>query len=359
VNTRDTKIDMDTDYEIDQENDLKLYSPKFYKMLKNILNEENNGLQLMYSNFRTLEGIGIFQILLDYYGYSEFKIVKSINEFGVTEYNMEIGNTFYYNSSFEPGENNNQSPNDEFTTLKGRKFYALYTGKEGEEEKEIIRNIYNGNFEKIPVNIRKNIRKYFFDNNQSNMTNLYGEVINLLMISSSGAEGIDLKNVRYVHITEPYWHPVRIDQVIGRAKRICSHKELPEELQNITVFMYLLSYNKKLLKEKESLYTQLINSDTDEDGNVITTDEKLLKIMKKKKKLMQHFLTAMKEASVDCVFNYENTEKCLSFPLPKSGINPHKTQRTNLHYADNAYENVKVRKPKSQINVNNDRGDFF
>ena len=78
--------------------------------------------------------------------------------------------------------------------------------------------------------------------------------------------------------------------------------------------MYLLSYNKTLLKEKESLYTQLINSDTDEDGNVITTDEKLLKIMKKKKKLMQHFLTAMKEASIDCVFNYENTEKCFVFP---------------------------------------------
>lgn len=358
VKTQNMKIDVDPDYELNQENDLQLYSPKFYKMLKNILNEENNGLQLMYSNFRTLEGIGIFQILLDYYGYSEFKIVKSVNELGVVEYNMEIANSFYYNSSFEPGASNQETPNDEFTTLKGRKFYALYTGKEGEEEKEIIRNIYNGNFKSVPVNIRKDIRKYFFDNNRMDMTNLYGEVINLLMISSSGAEGIDLKNVRYVHITEPYWHPVRIDQVIGRAKRICSHKDLPEELQNITVYMYLLSYNKTLLKEKESLYTQLINSDTDEDGNVITTDEKLLKIMKKKKKLMQHFLTAMKEASIDCVFNYENTEKCLSFPLPKSGINPHKTQRTNLQYADDPYENVKVRKPKPQTLTNNDRGEF-
>ena len=38
--------------------------------------------------------------------------------------------------------------------------------------------------------------------------NFYGEVINTLMISASGAEGIDLRNVRYVHIMEPYWHPV-------------------------------------------------------------------------------------------------------------------------------------------------------
>ena len=28
------------------------------------------------------------------------------------------------------------------------------------------------------------------------------------MITSSGAEGITLENVRFVHILEPYWHPV-------------------------------------------------------------------------------------------------------------------------------------------------------
>ena len=358
VKTKNVKIATDPEYETNQENDLKLYSPKFHKMLENILDNENQGLHLMYSNFRTLEGIGIFKILLEYYGYSEFKIVKTTNASGIQEYNMEVENAFYYNSSFE-SIGGDESPNEEFTTLNGRKFYALYTGKEGEEEKEIIRNIYNGNFEKIPVNIKKDIRKYFFNNIASDMTNLFGEVIKLLMISSSGAEGIDLKNVRYVHITEPYWHPVRIDQVIGRAKRICSHKDLPDELQNVKVFLYLLSHNKKLLKEKEASYTQLINGDTDKAGNVITTDENLLKIMKRKKKLMQQFLTAMKESSVDCIFNYEQQDKCLSFPLPKSGINPHKTLQTNLRYKDNAYENIQVRKPNITTNTDNDRGEYI
>ena len=50
-----------------------------------------------------------------------------------------------------------------------------------------------------------------------------GDLIKIFMITASGAEGISLQNVRYVHITEPYWHPVRREQVIGRAKRICSH----------------------------------------------------------------------------------------------------------------------------------------
>jgi hypothetical protein len=123
--------------------------------------------------------------------------------------------------------------------------------------------------------------------------------------------------------------------------------------------MYLLSYNKKLLKEKETLYTQLINVDTDDDGSVITTDEKLLRIMKRKKKLMQHFLTAMKEASIDCVFNHEEKEKCLTFPLPKTGINPHKTLQTNLQYKDDPYENVKVQKPKDLTNADNERGEYI
>ena len=55
-----------------------------------------------------------------------------------------------------------------------------------------------------------------------------GEIIKVLMITSSGSEGINLRNTRYVHIMEPYWHPVRMEQVIGRARRICRHKDLPE-----------------------------------------------------------------------------------------------------------------------------------
>ena len=56
--------------------------------------------------------------------------------------------------------------------------------------------------------------------NVMSSNNLYGEIIKVLMITASGAEGISLRNVRYVHITEPYWHPVRMQQVIGRASNL-------------------------------------------------------------------------------------------------------------------------------------------
>ena len=80
--------------------------------------------------------------------------------------------------------------------------FALYTETEEEEEKEIIRNILNSNWDYIPQTIKQLNENGF-------MNNYVGEVIKCMMITSSGAEGIDLKNVRYVHIVEPYWHPVR------------------------------------------------------------------------------------------------------------------------------------------------------
>lgn len=64
------------------------------------------------------------------------------------------------------------------------------------------------------------------------------------MITSSGSEGINLRNTRYVHIMEPYWHPVRTEQVIGRARHICSHTDLPKELQTVVVFIYLMVFQK-------------------------------------------------------------------------------------------------------------------
>ena len=70
-----------------------------------------------------------------------------------------------------------------------------------------------------------------------------GQAVKLLMITSSGAEGINLKNTRFVHIVEPYWNMVRPEQVIGRARRICSHQDLPEELTNGESLFIYVSYS--------------------------------------------------------------------------------------------------------------------
>ena len=155
---------------------LKKYSPKFYAILENILDPAHSGLHLMYSNFRTLEGIGLFKIILDYYGYSEFKLKKISLAGNQSEYKIDIKNKFYQENDFRNGGE-----------MRGRKFYALYTGKESDEEKEIIRNIYNSEFEKIPTSVKEDIYEKFGAHIQTGDTkkgvvppnNLLGEIIKL------------------------------------------------------------------------------------------------------------------------------------------------------------------------------------
>jgi hypothetical protein len=348
-----TKLDMD---EFDEEeSNLMKYSPKFYKILLNIMNTDNKGLHLLYSNFRTLEGIGIFKIILDYHGYTEFKVRKDITGTNIT-YKLDINHPYYYNREFNniDYEIEDEDNSDYIDKLNGRKFYALYTGMEGTEEKEIYRNIFNGNLDKIPSTLRAEIGKYFYNNDLETMMNVknkYGELINLLIISSSGAEGIDLKNVRYVHIMEPYWHPVRINQVIGRARRIKSHQELPEDERDVKVFLYILKHNRQILREKQDALSQLIQIDTDFDKEVTSSDEKLYKIMMKKKKLMEEFLDTLKEASIDCKINYDDKSKCLSFPT-KTIVNPNKSYVSKIDFTQNQYNDVKLKKkPRFTLGV--------
>ena len=62
------------------------------------------------------------------------------------------------------------------------------------------------------------------------------------MITSAGAEGLDLKNIRQIHIMEPYWNEVRVKQVIGRGVRNNSHKDLPPKEQKCNCFSLFFSY---------------------------------------------------------------------------------------------------------------------
>ena len=61
----------------------------------------------------------------------------------------------------------------------------------------------------------------------------------ILLTTKTGVEGIDLKNVRQVHVVEPYWNPVRIKQVKGRAVRVGSHLQLPPKDRTVDIFFYL------------------------------------------------------------------------------------------------------------------------
>ena len=46
-------------------------------MLENIKSDENQGLHLVYSQFRTAEGIGLFTLVLEKNGFARFVIKKN------------------------------------------------------------------------------------------------------------------------------------------------------------------------------------------------------------------------------------------------------------------------------------------
>ena len=62
----------------------------------------------------------------------------------------------------------------------------------------------------------------------------------VLLISSAGSEGLDLKKTTALIITEPAWNETLMKQVAGRAIRDGSHKDLPEHLRHVRVYHFLL-----------------------------------------------------------------------------------------------------------------------
>ena len=262
-------------------NALQIHSPKFLNILENIQDEKHIGLHLLYSQFRTLEGIGIFTMVLNYNGFAQFKLkrVNDMWDLDISEEDM------------------------------GKPKYALYTGTESADEKEVIRNIYNSSWDDVPTNLVTKLKRIHENNN-------LGQIIKVLMITSSGSEGINLRNTRYVHIMEPYWHPVRTEQVIGRARRICSHKDLPLELQTVEVFMYLMQFSKKQLDSDDSIELKLKDRGKLEPFGPVTSDQLLYQISSIKEVVTSQLTRIIKESSFDCGIYPHGKEKftCMSFP---------------------------------------------
>ena len=281
--------------------DLQVYSPKFLQLLENIEEPQHIGLHLIYSQFRSMEGIGIFTLVLEANGFSRFKIKK--DRLGLWQLDMDENNI-------------------------GLPCYALYTGTEDDEEREIIRNIYNGDWNNVPNSITQVLRTKNENNNN-------GEIIKVLMITAAGSEGINLRNTRYVHIIEPYWHPVRLEQVVGRARRICSHQSLPKELQTVEVFLYLSVLTPEQINSDYALELRL--KDVSRISNLLqTSDEKLFEISNIKENLTSQLLRAVKESSIDCATYSKASMKeglvCLSFGETNSNLfsyNPNYTKDEN------------------------------
>jgi hypothetical protein len=167
--------------------------------------------------------------------------------------------------------------------------YVKYIGTKGIEEKEVLRNIFNRDVDKIPENLKEAVALMSID---------------IFMITSAGAEGISLKGVQYVHIMEPYWNPVRLDQVIGRARRICSHTELEKEEQFVEAHIYLMTIPKDFLAKLPRLARDTI--EIEKSVEVVSTDEYLYEVSKRKQRIQIDMLDTVQSSSIDCFLHSSN-----------------------------------------------------
>ncbi len=199
---------------------LELMSPKLLALIENI-EDESESHQLVYSEI----SCDIVKEVLLGNGFSEFKLVKSAGDLWDVE-----------------DKEDDKTPK-----------FVYFSGIEDEVEKEKVRSIYNGDDADIKTNIR------------------------VIIIGPKDAEGVSLKNTRFVHILEPSRSCTRLEQVVGRARRVCSHVTLPKEEQTVKAYLYMST----LPKEE-------------------TTDQQIFETANTKNNMIQEVLSTIKETAIDC-----------------------------------------------------------
>lgn len=238
---------------------LKKFSSKFYEALVNLnnLTEKNKklGTAFIYSNLVHAGGIELFAEVLKVNGYLEFKENK--NDYIINN------NTIDYRTgySFEYFKKNNLNMN-EFNPAT----FILVTGTSedggeeiSEEKQRIIRTVFN------------------------NQSNKEGKFLKFILGSRVMSEGVTLENVKEVHILDVHYNLGRVEQVIGRAIRMCQHQSVITKdyfFPHVNVYRYVVSLSGS--------------------QNKLSSDEVLYQKAEKKFLLVKKTERIIKEASFDC-----------------------------------------------------------
>ena len=244
------------------ETHLKNYSIKFYEILQNI--KSSKGLALIYSNF-IYQGVLPFCLMLEQNGFTrecapgeEQLLDYSANKNGYGGKRKPI--CYLCGKHLKDDIHQNEKLKD-FHLFKRAK-YILYFG----ESKDIIKIKKENALEKF-----------------ANKNNAFGEDIKIFIGTSAISEGLDFKNIRQVHIIDPWYNLSKHAQIIGRAVRKNSHTLLPFDEHNVEIYEYASLMNKSgKLGQTESI------------------DLRNYRIAENKDIVIKKINRIMKESSVDC-----------------------------------------------------------
>lgn len=226
------------------------YSSKIKSILDNIVNQETGKVSE-----------GIILIYSQYIDSGLIPMALALEEMGFTRYGEGVKPLFKNKPSEVVDVITMKEPTDKKKFMPAR--YSMITGE--------TRLSPNNDFE---------VKGLTSEDNKD------GHKVKVVLISKAGSEGIDFKFIRQVHILEPWYNMNRSEQIIGRAVRNFSHKDLPFEKRNVEIFMYgtILGDN---TEEAADLYVYRI------------AEFKAIQIGK--------VTRVLKESAVDCIINHEQT----------------------------------------------------
>ena len=227
------------------------YSSKIKSILDNIINTESNKVS-----------DGVILIYSQYLDSGLVPMALALEELGFTRYGQPGTKSLFKNKPTEIVDVRTMKPPDDKQKIMPAR-YAMITGE--------TRLSPNNDYE---------VKGLTGEDNKD------GHKVKVVLISKAGSEGIDLKFIRQVHILEPWYNMNRIEQIIGRAVRNFSHKDLPFEKRNVEIFMYgtILGNNQE---EAADLYVYRV------------AEYKAIQIGK--------VTRVLKETSVDCIINHDQT----------------------------------------------------
>lgn len=263
---------------------LKYFSIKFYKALKKInrLVWQKKGARtaFVYSNLVKV-GIELFEEILLVNGYLEFDENPNNYKIKANTRCYFCGKTFaeHQKSDLEKqsrnANDNISASSSEYQKPKGNipdhtfgpATFVSVTGKTSEEAAEVI------------PEEKQHILKNIF----SSLDNIDGKTIKLVLGSKVMNEGLSLRYVSEVHILDVYFNLGKVDQVIGRAIRHCSHyhmmtKENP--FPEVKVYKYAVTID-----------------------NGLSSEEELYKKAEAKYLLIKKVERVLKETAIDCPLN--------------------------------------------------------
>jgi hypothetical protein len=132
-----------------------------------------------------------------------------------------------------------------------------------------------------------------------------GKILKVILGTRSVMEGVSFRNVKQVHITEPWWNESRINQIIARASRYCSHSSLPHVEQYVDIYRHysVFSIGGKNIDKEASEALKIGNVQNWRSLSSVSIDQKMAMMSLRKYAINTELENLLKECSIDVNIN--------------------------------------------------------